>query len=145
MKRICILLLVAIFLFMMPNLAFAEGTNPAASEPPEATPSSAPEQTPAFTPAADPTAEPTPVVDQLYIDSWNLYDGMYKTYQQGYVPRVVSGRVYTILPLLDEAYDGKVTVTADLCATANSPFIFGNYSQTAGGWAGTFSRWKSPS
>lgn len=111
---------------------------PAQGEP---TPMSSP--TPSPTPALDvntqpaapvATPEPTPVVDQLIIDSWRLYDGMDRTYQQGYVPRVVDGRVYIILPLLGETYDGKVTVTADLGATAGSPFVFGNYSQTAGGW-----------
>ena len=59
---------------------------------------------------------------------------MDRTYQQGYVPRVADGRVYIILPLLGETYDGKVTVTADLGTTVDSPFVFGNYSQTATGW-----------
>ena len=59
---------------------------------------------------------------------------MDKTYQQGYVPRIVNGCCYIIFPLIGETYDGKVTVTADLGATADSPFVFGNYSQTAAGW-----------
>ena len=122
----------AILLLALPISAFAEGTDPIASEPPEATPPPAETETPTITP--EPTPEPTPVVDQLIIDSWNLYEGMDKTYGAGYVPRVVNGRVYIILPLLGQTYDGKVTITADLGATANSPFIFGNYSQTVGGW-----------
>ena len=134
--------LLAILLLALPIAAFAEGTDPAASEPPETTPAPTQAQPPALTPAAtqpssptaNPTAEPTPVVDQLIIDSRNLYEGMDRTYAQGYVPRIVNGRAYIILPLLGETYDGKVTVTADLGATADSPFIFGNYSQTAGGW-----------
>ena len=121
----------AILLLALPISAFAEGTDPIASEPPEATPPPAETETPTITP--EPTPEPTPVVDQLIIDSWNLYEGMDKTYGAGYVPRVVNGRVYIILPLLGQTYDGKVTITADLGATANSPFIFGNYSQTVGG------------
>lgn len=141
MNRLFAALLV-ILLLALPIAAFAEGTDPAASEPPETTPAPTQAQPPAFTPAAtqpssptaNPTAEPTPVVDQLIIDSRNLYEGMDRTYAQGYVPRIVNGRAYIILPLLGETYDGKVTVTADLGATADSPFIFGNYSQTAGGW-----------
>lgn len=141
MKKICVALLAALLL-IAPAFALAEGTDPAASEPPETTPAPTPAQPPALTPAAtqpssptaNPTAEPTPVVDQLIIDSRNLYEGMDRTYAQGYVPRIVNGRAYIILPLLGETYDGKVTVTADLGATADSPFIFGNYSQTAGGW-----------
>lgn len=141
MNRLFAALLV-ILLLALPIAAFAEGTDPAASEPPETTPAPTQAQPPAFTPAAtqpssptaNPTAEPTPVVDQLIIDSRNLYEGMDRTYAQGYVPRIVNGRAYIILPLLGETYDGKVTVTADLGATADSPFIFGNYSQTVGGW-----------
>ena len=114
--------LIAILLLALPIAAFAEGTE----TPPAET------QAPVTTP--EPTPEPTPVADKLIIDSWNLYDGMDKTYQQGYVPRVVNGCCYIIFPLIGETYDGKVTVTADLGATADSPFVFGNYSQTAAGW-----------
>ena len=113
--------LMAILLLVLPIAAFAEGETPPAET-----------QTPATTP--EPTPEPTPVADKLIIDSWNLYDGMDRTYQQGYVPRIVNGCCYIIFPLIGETYDGKVTVTADLGATADSPFVFGNYSQTAAGW-----------
>lgn len=113
--------LMAILLLALPIAAFAEGETPPAET-----------QAPITTP--EPTPEPTPVADKLIIDSWNLYDGMDKTYQQGYVPRIVNGCCYIIFPLIGETYDGKVTVTADLGATADSPFVFGNYSQTAAGW-----------
>ena len=114
--------LLAILLLALPIAAFAEGTE----TPPAET------QAPVTTP--EPTPEPTPVADKLIIDSWSLYDGMDKTYQQGYVPRIVNGCCYIIFPLIGETYDDKVTVTADLGATADSPFVFGNYSQTAAGW-----------
>ena len=114
--------LLAILLLALPIAAFAEGTE----TPPAET------QAPVTTP--EPTPEPTPVADKLIIDSWSLYDGMDKTYGVGYVPRVVNGCCYIIFPLIGETYDGKVTVTADLGATADSPFVFGNYSQTAAGW-----------
>ena len=113
--------LMAILLFALPIAAFADGETPPAET-----------QAPVTTP--EPTPEPTPVADKLIIDSWNLYDGMDRTYQQGYVPRIVNGCCYIIFPLIGETYDGKVTVTADLGATADSPFVFGNYSQTAAGW-----------
>ena len=106
--------LMAILLLALPITAFAEGTE----TPPAET------QAPVTTP--EPTPEPTPVADKLIIDSWNLYDGMDRTYQQGYVPRIVNGCCYIIFPLIGETYDGKVTVTADLGATADSPFVFGN-------------------
>ena len=118
--------LMAILLLALPIAAFAEGaeTPPAETQAPVTTPNPTPE----------PTPQPTPVVEQLIIDSWSLYDGMDKTYQQGYVPRIVNGCCYIIFPLIGETYDGKVTVTADLGTTADSPFVFGNYSQTAAGW-----------
>ena len=121
MNRLFAALLV-ILLLALPIAAFAEG----AETPPAET------QAPVTTP--EPTPEPTPVADKLIIDSWNLYDGMDRTYQQGYVPRIVNGCCYIIFPLIGETYDGKVTVTADLGTTADSPFVFGNYSQTAAGW-----------
>jgi len=86
-------------------------------------------------PSPSPSAEP--IVDQLRIDSKSLYEGMSKTYAQGYVPLVSNGHAYIILPLVGQTYDGKVTVTANLGATTASPFVIGNYSQTAGGW-GTY-------
>lgn len=74
--------------------------------------------------------EQAPVVNPLYIDSQNLYEGMDKTYSQGYVPHVGDGNAYIIMPLLGQTYDGRVTVTVDLGATTDNPFILGNYSQT---------------
>ncbi len=63
--------LMSILLLALPIAAFAEGTE----TPPAET------ETPAITP--EPTPEPTPVADKLIIDSWNLYDGMDKTYGSG--------------------------------------------------------------
>ena len=83
---------------------------------------------------AEPTPTPPPVAGQLTIDSHTLYPGMALTYAQGYVPTILNGRVYIVLPLLGQTYDGRVTVTANLGETQDSPFIYGNYSQTAAGY-----------
>ena len=83
---------------------------------------------------AAPTPTPPPVAGQLRIDSHTLYPGMALTYAQGYVPTVLDGRVYIVLPLLGQTYDNRVTVTADLVELQNSPFVYGNYSQTAAGY-----------
>ena len=83
---------------------------------------------------AAPTPTPPPVAGQLTIDSHTLYPGMALTYAQGYVPTILNGRVYIVLPLLGQTYDGRVTVTANLGETQDSPFIYGNYSQTAAGY-----------
>ena len=83
---------------------------------------------------AAPTPTPQPVAGQLTIDSHTLYPGMALTYAEGYVPTILNGRVYIVLPLLGQTYDGRVTVTANLGETQDSPFIYGNYSQTAAGY-----------
>lgn len=125
MKKIAAIAILALMI-CAPSLVSAEGLGTIVGQPTTATATNAP--------------APTPVVDQLlYIDSWNIYDGMDATYQQGYVPRVADGRVYIVLPLLGQTYDGKVTVTADLGETENSPFVLGNYSQTvSGGWGSPY-------
>ncbi|MCH5344548.1 MAG: hypothetical protein J1E64_10960 [Acetatifactor sp.] len=73
---------------------------------------------------------PAAIIEPLRIDSTNLYEGMEQTYGQGYIPRVVDGKAIIILPLVGQTYDDKVTVTADLGTMKDSPFVFGNYSQT---------------
>lgn len=79
----------------------------------------------------EPTPEPTPpVAGELRIDSNTLYPGMEKSYAQGYVPTVVNGTATIILPLIGLAYYGEVTLTADLGAPEDNPFVLGNYSQT---------------
>ena len=83
---------------------------------------------------AAPTPTPPPVAGQLTIDSHTLYPGMALTYAEGYVPTILNGRVYIVLPLLGQTYDNRVTVTADLGELQNSPFVYGNYSQTATGY-----------
>ena len=83
---------------------------------------------------AEPTPTPQPVAGQLTIDSHTLYPGMALTYAQGYVPTILNGRIYIVLPLLGQTYDNRVTVTANLGELQNSPFVYGNYSQTAAGY-----------
>lgn len=93
-----------------------------------------------ITDGKDPNAtEEKPVSGELYIDSGTLYTGMNKTYAAGYMPSVTDGKATLILPLLGDTYDGRVTVTLNLGSTANSPFLYGNYSQTRGnGWGGAY-------
>lgn len=83
---------------------------------------------------AEPTPTPQPVAGQLTIDSHTLYPGMALTYAEGYVPTILNGRVYIVLPLLGQTYDNRVTVTANLGELQNSPFVYGNYSQTVTGY-----------
>ena len=73
----------------------------------------------------------TVTAGQLSIDSEKLYEGMNKTYKKGYIPTIADGKVTIILPLVGKTFDNTVTLTADLGAPTDSPFVFGNYSQTA--------------
>lgn len=82
----------------------------------------------------DPNAEPKDTAGALFIDSATLYTGMAKTYAQGYMPLVKDGKAYLILPLLGDTYDERVSVTLDLGQTTDSPFVYGNYSQTRSAW-----------
>ena len=82
-----------------------------------------------------PEATPAPVIaGKLYIDGNTLYEGMTKTYAQGYMPLIQNGTAYIVLPLMGNTYDGRVTVSAGLGTTTDSPFVYGNYSQTVTGW-----------
>lgn len=140
MRKLSSLILTTVFLLSLPLTAFAaEGvTEPTeATSPTETTAATeATVETTVATEATEPPTEPeqtiktAPTVDQLRIDGTNLYEGMESTYEKGYIPKVSGGKVNIILPLLGKTYDSKVTVTADLGATNENPFVLGNYSQT---------------
>ena len=140
MKRILTIVMV-ILLLCVPMTAFAEETaspSPEASVTPSApaetpAPANSPTPSPAASDAPDETPEPFVAPGQLTIDSDKLYKGMNKTYKDGYIPAVKDGKVTIILPLIGKTHSGEVTLTADLGATTDSPFVFGNYSQTAKG------------
>ncbi len=71
--------------------------------------------------------------DPLTIDSDILYLGMDKTYAQGYVPTVASGKVTIVLPLRGTTFSNQVNMVVDLGSTTDNPFQYGNYSQTVQG------------
>lgn len=139
MKRKRFILLFAILLTLtIPLTVFAEETpnpSPAPSQTPKLTAAATPDTTyPTDTPDMD-TPEPVISAGQLMIDSKNLYPGMNKTYENGYIPIVKDGNVSIVLPLIGKTQDGKVTLSADLGQTTGSPFVFGNYAQTREGGA----------
>lgn len=141
MKRKRFILLFAILLAItIPLTVFAEETPdapPASSENATPTATTSPDTPSAATTSTDTPdmATPEPVIPagQLTIDSRNLYPGMNKTYENGYLPIVKDGSVSIVLPLIGKTLDGRVTLGADLGQTADSPFIFGNYAQTSEG------------
>lgn len=118
LRQLFFLLIMIIMLFSLPLTAFAEEQSVNSFEVVVET-------------ISGNDIAPATILEPLRIDSTNLYEGMGQTYGQGYIPRIENGKVIIILPLVGQTYDDKVTVTADLGAMKDSPFVFGNYSQTA--------------
>ena len=116
------------------------------SEPSQPTQPTEPSQpTQPTTPSTDPTdpsTEPTlpsapPVPEStiptaLTIDTENIYDGMDKAYEDGYVPRTGNGFMYIVLPMLSNGniYQNRIKVSLGLGSGASSPFVMANYEKT---------------
>ena len=133
MKRICLMLIIIMLILIIPLTAFAEGDEPSTSPSPDATITPAATATSTPTPSPSPTQQapetPAPIADQLHIDSYHIYDGMDRTYADGYIPQIKDGKAVIVLPLVGQTYAGTVNLKADLGATTDSPFVFGNYSR----------------
>ena len=113
------------------------------SQPTQPTEPSQPTQptTPSTDPT-DPSTEPTlpsapPVPEStiptaLTIDTENIYDGMDKAYEDGYVPRTENGFMYIVLPMLSNGniYQNRIKVSLGLGSGASSPFVMANYEKT---------------
>ena len=68
----------------------------------------------------------------LSIEDRFCFDGMDRSYQDGYMPRVAKGRALIVLPLKasGSVADDRITVSPQLGATERSPFIYRNYQWT---------------
>jgi len=68
----------------------------------------------------------------LGIDDTNLYDGMTRTYSQGYSPTVANGVATIVLPLVTTGSISGSTIVAtpNLGTVGSAPFVFGNYQKT---------------
>ncbi len=68
----------------------------------------------------------------LGIDDANLYDGMTRTYSQGYSPTVANGVATIVLPLVTTGSISGSTIAAtpNLGTVGSAPFVFGNYQKT---------------
>ena len=113
------------------------------SQPTQPTEPSQPTQptTPSTDPT-DPSTEPTQpsapdlpessIPTALTIDTENIYDGMDKAYEDGYVPRTENGFMYIVLPMLSNGniYQNRIKVSLGLGSGASSPFVMANYEKT---------------
>lgn len=61
----------------------------------------------------------------LSIESTKVYDGMDKSYSQGYMPRIANDHAYIVLPLKGNVQGDTITVTPEL--DTEGPFEYGNY------------------
>lgn len=120
MKRIGYILVLMILL--IPTLALADGEDGEAPPTPEVV----------VIQAVEPVETPRPLPVTLSIDNKNLYDGMTKTYSQGYSPVVSGGTATIVLPLIasGDISGSTIIATPNLGAIAGSPFVFGNYQKT---------------
>ncbi|TCW30655.1 COG1361 S-layer family protein [Christensenella hongkongensis] len=109
-KGICIILTVIILCIGGTALAGSDTSVPSSSAPPK-------------------TGD---AGDVLEIDNSNLYSGMDKPYNSGYMPTVSNETASIILPLVSEQAlkDNKLNMTVDLGDPSTSPFVFQNYDKT---------------
>lgn len=69
---------------------------------------------------------------ELTIDNMNRYEGMEKTYSEGYMPGMENQTAYLVVPILcNEALkDGQLTVRLNLGGSSDIPFVYRNYEKT---------------
>lgn len=82
--------------------------------------------------------EPTKINTKLYIDNQNIYEGMNKSYSEGYIPTIENGSVLVVIPLKANNIikDSTITASVDLGTGETIPFVQKNYEKDFG--IGTF-------
>ena len=138
-KRILALMIVAALAVNFPVVAFAEETTTetesstettAATEATQATEATEPTQPTNPTNPTEPAGSQIPTT--LEIDTENIYEGMDKAYEDGYVPKISNGTMYLVLPLLSngDIHDNEIKVSLNLGSSSSSPFEIANYEKT---------------
>ena len=82
--------------------------------------------------APDTDTAPPALPASLSIDNPNIYEGMDRSYSEGYVPRVAGGNAIVVLPLLcDGTLMGDcLRATVNLGDASSMPFVCRNYEKT---------------
>ena len=101
-----------------------------ATDPTQSTEATEPTQPTNPTNPTDPAGSSIPT--SLEIDTENIYEGMDKAYEDGYVPKISNGIMYLVLPLLSngEIHDNEIKVSLNLGSSSSSPFEIANYEKT---------------
>lgn len=70
-------------------------------------------------------------VTSISIDNMNKYNGMDKTYQEGYIPTISNGKAIIILPIISngEIKNNVLKSTINLGDTYTMPFVYKNYQK----------------
>ena len=71
----------------------------------------------------------TAAAGPLTIDSGHRYEGMERSYAEGYLPAVAGGKAVVVLPLLSDSVTGPLSVSVNLGDPALSPFVYRNYEK----------------
>lgn len=68
----------------------------------------------------------------LVIDNLNRYEGMGCTYSEGYIPKVDTGSVYLVVPILcsGQLQNNCMRASLNLGDLENTPFVLKNYEKT---------------
>ena len=76
--------------------------------------------------------EETGGMPSLTIEDSGRYEGMGRSYYNGYLPSASGGYAVIVLPLVadGEISDNRITVTPQLGTTDRSPFVYRNYQRT---------------
>lgn len=122
MKR-AIPCLLALWLLAQP-VAGASPAPPALAEPPVSAVPADPQPTP------EASTAPSGGAARLYIDNQNVYEGMEKSYSQGYVPTIEDGHAILVLPLLCGADLEGHCLRVRLGLGEGGPFVPKNYEIT---------------
>ena len=101
-----------------------------ATDPTQSTEATEPTQPTNPTNPTEPAGSSIPT--SLEIDTENIYEGMDKAYEDGYVPKISNGMMYLVLPLLSngEIHDNEIKVSLNLGSSSSSPFEIANYEKT---------------
>ena len=73
------------------------------------------------------------IYTRLLIDNQNKYDGMTKTYSEGYMPTVANGTADVVFPIVSEGGDilgNTIRASLNLGDAEGSPFVYKNYDKT---------------
>lgn len=109
---------------ILPTEAATEPTQPPTNTSTDPTPPTQPNEGPYAT-------EPPKIPTILEIDTKNIYVGMSKAYEDGYVPTIQNGYMHLVLPLVPsgKVYKNRVKVSLSLDASSFSPFVIANYEK----------------